>query len=269
VNSPIQITEDTVIKAITIGPGKEDSEVITFTFTVDHTGETPDPTKVYGGPPTGVILDRYSIDIDPGGTFMLSATVAPFNAEDQRVIWSSSDTSVATVDTRGLVTVVGPGSAVITVTTADGNHTATCVVNGPKEEEESVAVGAVGTPENAVKEESQKEEPPVEDEKKKPEETTVSPEPSEQELEEPEAKGQYLAEKNDLAEVLIAEDLSGVQPDTESSQVFEMSIETGVPWPIEDKPNMANIYCTAICIFLFLTGAGKRYVEYAKELTVK
>lgn len=34
INHPIEITEDTVIKAITIGPGKADSDVVTFTYKV-------------------------------------------------------------------------------------------------------------------------------------------------------------------------------------------------------------------------------------------
>ena len=54
----------------------------------------------------------------------------PFNAVNKKVTWHSSDTSVATVDTRGLVTVVGPGTAVITVETVEGSYTATCVING-------------------------------------------------------------------------------------------------------------------------------------------
>lgn len=271
VNSPIKITKDTVIKAVTIGPGKEDSEVLTFTFTVDYTGATPDPTKIHGGPPTGIILDKNSIDIKLGGTFLLNATVAPFNADDQRVIWSSSDTRVATVDTRGLVTVVGPGSAIITVKTVDGNHTAACVVNGPKEKDErEVAVVNESTPpESDVKEELKEGKPPAVDQEKNPEEIKASPKPSEQELEVPEGKGQYLAEKKDFAEDAAVTDLSREQSGQKSQQVFEMSIETGVPWPIEEEQNKAGIYSTVICFFLFLSGAGKRYVEYTKELPVK
>ena len=42
--------------------------------------------------------------------------------------WSSSDESVATVNSAGLVTAAGAGRAVITVTTEDGNFTAECTV---------------------------------------------------------------------------------------------------------------------------------------------
>ncbi|MEJ5266164.1 MAG: Ig-like domain-containing protein, partial [Bacteroidales bacterium] len=44
------------------------------------------------------------------------------------VSWSSSNTSVATVSSSGVVTAVAAGSATITVTTVDGAKTATCAV---------------------------------------------------------------------------------------------------------------------------------------------
>jgi hypothetical protein len=285
VNSPIKITEDTVIKAITIGPGKEDSEVVTFTFTVDHSGKTPDPTKVPGEPPTGVSLDRNFIDIQQGGTFLLSATVAPFNADDQRVIWSSSDTRVATVDTRGLVTVVGPGSAIITVKTADGKHMAACVVNGPKEQETSEVANVVEIlpPEREEKEPLPEEPPPQEPlveetslkkvEEAVPEEALIrsqeekeTQEEPEQELSVPEGKGQYLAEIKDVAEALQAADSSKEQGEAVSPQVFEMSVDEGVPWPIEEDLDKNGLFSTMIALFLFCSGAGKKYREYTKEL---
>ena len=45
------------------------------------------------------------------------------------VTWTSSDTNVATVDDTGLVTAGIPGTATITVTTADGSQSAACTVN--------------------------------------------------------------------------------------------------------------------------------------------
>ncbi|MCL2681883.1 MAG: Ig-like domain-containing protein [Bacteroidales bacterium] len=60
-------------------------------------------------------------------TLILTATVWPSTATNQTVTWSSSTPSVATV-LNGVVTAVAQGSAVITVTTADGNKTATCTI---------------------------------------------------------------------------------------------------------------------------------------------
>ena len=76
---------------------------------------------------TGVTLNRSTATIDTGGTVTLTATVAPTNATNKTVTWSSSNSSVATVS-GGVVTGVSAGSATITVTTADGGYTATCAV---------------------------------------------------------------------------------------------------------------------------------------------
>ena len=56
------------------------------------------------------------------------ATVAPANATNKNVTWSSNNTGVATVDENGTVTGVAAGSAVITATTVDGGFTASCQV---------------------------------------------------------------------------------------------------------------------------------------------
>ena len=77
---------------------------------------------------TGVTLDKATDSVEVGSTTQLTATVAPSNATNQAVSWSSSNTSVATVNSSGVVTGVAAGSAVITVTTSDGNKTATCTV---------------------------------------------------------------------------------------------------------------------------------------------
>ncbi|MGP1460068.1 MAG: Ig-like domain-containing protein, partial [Bacteroides sp.] len=58
----------------------------------------------------------------------LTATVAPANATNKKVTWSSNKTDVATVDENGTVTAVGVGEATITVTTEDGGKTAACTV---------------------------------------------------------------------------------------------------------------------------------------------
>ena len=60
-----------------------------------------------------------------GETVQLIATVTPENTLDKKVIWSSSDSSVATVDANGLVTAVSNGTVIITATTEEGGKTAT------------------------------------------------------------------------------------------------------------------------------------------------
>ena len=60
-----------------------------------------------------------------GETVQLIATVTPENTLDKKVIWSSSDSSVATVDANGLVTAVSNGTVIITAATEEGGKTAT------------------------------------------------------------------------------------------------------------------------------------------------
>ena len=78
---------------------------------------------------TGVELDRDTLRLTVGGTEQLTATVSPESATEKGVEWSSSAPDVASVDADGLVTAHKPGTAVITVTTGDGNFTASCTVS--------------------------------------------------------------------------------------------------------------------------------------------
>ncbi len=76
----------------------------------------------------GVELNKGTLTLKIGDSETLSATVLPVSATNKNVSWKSSNTSVATVDANGKVTAVAAGTANITVTTEDGNKTATCKV---------------------------------------------------------------------------------------------------------------------------------------------
>ena len=69
-----------------------------------------------------------TLDLTLGETKTLVPTIAPENATNKSVTWSSNNQSVATVDQNGLVSAVAAGTAAITVTTQDGSKTATCNV---------------------------------------------------------------------------------------------------------------------------------------------
>ena len=77
-----------------------------------------------------VTLDKSSLELTEGETATLTATVKPDNASDKTVTWSSSKTSVATVDANGKVTAVAEGNA--TITAKAGNKSATCSVTVTK-----------------------------------------------------------------------------------------------------------------------------------------
>ena len=81
-----------------------------------------------------VSLNIQSDELEMGETVALVATVMPSNATNKNVTWSSDNTNVATVN-NGVVRAVGEGSANITVTTVDGNKTATCMITVLPEEE--------------------------------------------------------------------------------------------------------------------------------------
>ena len=76
---------------------------------------------------TGVTVSPATGSIEMGETLQLTATVVPNNATNKNVTWSSSNNSIATVS-NGLVTGVSAGNVTITVTTADGNYTATSTI---------------------------------------------------------------------------------------------------------------------------------------------
>ena len=77
---------------------------------------------------TGVTLDQATMTLTAGGaTGTLVATVAPANATNKSVTWSSSAPAVATV-ANGVVTPLTAGTTTIIVATVDGGLTATCAV---------------------------------------------------------------------------------------------------------------------------------------------
>ena len=78
---------------------------------------------------TSITLNKTAIWISAvsGSATLTVSTVAPDDATDKSVTWSSSKTSVATVNNNGEITSVGVGSATITATANDGSGVkATC-----------------------------------------------------------------------------------------------------------------------------------------------
>ncbi len=80
--------------------------------------------------PTGVSLNSTSVTLSEiGCTFTLVPTIIPNNASNKAVTFKSSDPSIATVDSNGIVTAVGKGKTTITVTPKGGGSASTCIVN--------------------------------------------------------------------------------------------------------------------------------------------
>ena len=76
---------------------------------------------------TGVSLNHNALTLNVGDTNTLTATISPSNATNQSVIWSTNNSSVATVS-NGVVTAVAAGQATIRVTTEDGGYSDSCIV---------------------------------------------------------------------------------------------------------------------------------------------
>lgn len=120
---------DTYTLTATVGSG-------TYTFSKD--GITFENGKYYdirvpmnAKKVSNISLNKTSASLLIGGTVELSVSnVSPSDAVDKTVTWSSSNTSVATVNaTTGVVTAVAEGTATITATANDGSgKTATCSV---------------------------------------------------------------------------------------------------------------------------------------------
>ena len=80
-------------------------------------------------PVTSISLNRSSLTMEATDTFQLQASVYPSNAADQRVQWTSSDPTVASVDENGLVTALKKGTSTVTAAALDGSGvTRTCQV---------------------------------------------------------------------------------------------------------------------------------------------
>lgn len=77
---------------------------------------------------SGIELNYDKKTVVVTNTFTIKAVVLPVNASNQSVKFESSDTSIATVSDKGKVKGIKGGTAIITVTSVDGEYKATCVV---------------------------------------------------------------------------------------------------------------------------------------------
>ena len=100
----------------------------TDTFTVTVQAAVEEPVAV-----TGVTLNTNTVTLTVGQSTLLIATVAPEDATNRNVRWTSSDSTIAAVDSDGNVKAVAAGEAIITVTTEDGSKTATCTITVTKQ----------------------------------------------------------------------------------------------------------------------------------------
>ncbi len=119
-------------------PGTSTQTQTTTNTTVDTSGKIPC---------TQLTISESAVELDKvGAALLLNVTAAPENHTDE-VTFTSSDETVATVNSKGKITAVGAGQAVITVTC--GTQTAECMVTCSAQEE---ATTTETTPETTVPE---------------------------------------------------------------------------------------------------------------------
>lgn len=124
------LTKDTnvCIKAFTIIEEEEPEQ---------QEPEQEEPKKEI--PVAGIELNKALITLKQGESKTLVVSITPSNATNKKIIWTSSDTSIATVDDNGIVKAIKQGSTTIIATTEDGEKMVTCgvTVSGtiPKEDE--------------------------------------------------------------------------------------------------------------------------------------
>ncbi len=87
-----------------------------------------------GIPVSKVTLDKKSANVVVGGSIKAKATVAPKNASNKKLIWSSSNEKIAKVDKKGKIKGIKTGTTKITALAADGSNkkaTVTVKVKNP------------------------------------------------------------------------------------------------------------------------------------------
>ena len=97
------------------------------TITARCGGKTAECAVTVYAKVTGVKLSSSSLRMMSGDKASLKATITPDNAMNKNISWSSDNETVAVVN-NGEVTAKAEGKATITVTTEDGQYTATCSV---------------------------------------------------------------------------------------------------------------------------------------------
>jgi uncharacterized protein YjdB len=122
----IAVVNDTgVVTPVGIG-------IVSITVTTEESGKTVSCTVSVQPPRTraiGIQLEHEQLQLALyAQAAALNVIFAPSDTTDQRVIWSSSNKTVAAVDRYGKITALGLGIATITATSEDGEHTASVAV---------------------------------------------------------------------------------------------------------------------------------------------
>lgn len=137
------LSEDIVLKAIWEKEEKKKEQTTTTnkndkipqTPSQGNQNEQPTPTPTpenQNVEVTDISLNKNSLGLIIGNSDTLTANITPSNATNKSVTWSSSNSSIISVDNSGKVTAKAIGSATITAKTANGKEASATVTSDVK-----------------------------------------------------------------------------------------------------------------------------------------
>ena len=92
---------------------------------------------------SGITVAPATLQLQPGYSATLTANITPSDATDKSVIWTSNNTTVATVSANGTVTAHSKGSTTINAITVDGNKAASCNITVTDSQTGSITVTGI------------------------------------------------------------------------------------------------------------------------------
>lgn len=107
--------------------GKAKGEAVITVTTVDGGYIATCNVQVYQ-PVTELRMDTKAITVKTGENQQLTATILPYDADNKNIIWSSDDSSIADVNSKGVVSGIKAGQVLIRATSEDENISDFCVV---------------------------------------------------------------------------------------------------------------------------------------------
>ena len=123
-NSSVATVSNGVVTAVSTGSATITAATVDGNYTATCSITVSDRTISV----TGVSLSTHSVEMSSiGETYTINYTISPTNATNKNITWSSSAPTVATIEDH-LITAKGDGTAIISITTADGGYSDYCTV---------------------------------------------------------------------------------------------------------------------------------------------
>ncbi len=138
-NDKIEQPDDPIREGYIFGGWYYLNELYDFTIPVKSNMTLKAEWAVLGNAEVkGISLNATELTLTPGESATLIATLLAENTESVKLVWSSSDESIATVDENGNIKALKEGVTTITVATEDENYSASCTVTIAQKEDSNI-----------------------------------------------------------------------------------------------------------------------------------